>query len=188
MKHPSFVMCTDDFALNHLERELAVEGLNLNNPRPQIQEEALEALTKPENVGDNHLKMLLKYYEKYSINPELVKLFLKSYFKLLWDKQNELSNKLKLEVLVGEHRESAFLEVRSNEACTKAQLAPLIIPREASNTGLSIFVNHLDAVSIRRIDIAKFFADYIGHHHQGLDPVSQVFLNLKFSRKSYTIE
>ncbi len=180
MKQPEFIMCTDDFALNHLERELSIEGLNINNPRPQIQAEILEALTKPENVGDSHLRMLLKYYEKYSINPDLVKLFLKSYYKLLWDKKNLLSSKLKLEVLVGEHRESAFLEVRSNEACTKAQLAPLITPREPGSEGLSIFINHLDAVSIKRVELAKFFAIDIGHHQQGLDPVLVEFLHIIF--------
>mgnify|MGYP007031657074 CR=1 FL=1 len=174
MRHSKFVMCTDDFALDHIERELSIEGLNLNNPRSQLQAEILEALTKPENIGDSHIRMLLKYFEKYSINPELVKLFIKSYFKLLWDKTNELSSKLELEVLVGEHQESAFLEVRSNEACTKAQLAPLIAPRSASNDGISIFINHLDAVSIRRIDLAKFFADKIGHHQQGLDAVRNI--------------
>jgi len=165
-------MCTDDDSINHLQKELSVEGLNLNNPRAQIQQETLEALTEPENNGDIHLRMLLKHPDLYAINANLVKMAIKSFFKLLWDKENEDSTKLHLEILVGDHHESAFLEVRSNEACTKAKLAPLISPKEQKTDGLSIFINHLDAISPRRVELAKFFANYIGHHQQGLEPVS----------------
>ncbi len=175
MKHDKFVMCTDDAAVRHLEKELAVEGLNLNNPRVQLQADALEALTTPENNGDSHLRMLLKYPHMYPVDEKIVKMVLKSFYKLLWDKANEDSAKLQLEVLVGDHQESAFLEVRSNEACTKARLAPLIQPKEPKKGGLSIFVNHLDAVSIRRVDLAKFFTTYIGHHQEGLEPVRERF-------------
>jgi len=41
-------------------------------------------------------------------------MFLRSYFKILWDDENPLSSKLKLDVLVGSHKEAVFLEVRSN--------------------------------------------------------------------------
>jgi len=171
MQHEKFVMCTDDAAVSHLQRELAVEGLNLNNPRSQLQTEALNALASPENNGDTHLRMLLRYPDMYSIDVNIVKMAIKSFYKLLWDKTNPDSAKLHLEVLVGDHQESAFLEVRSNEACTKARLAPLIQPKEGKKDGLSIFVNHLDAVSIRRVDLAKFFTTYVGRHHQeGLEP------------------
>ena len=176
MKHDQFVMCTDDAAVSHLQRELAVEGLNLNNPRSQLQTDALNALTSPENNGDSHLRMLLRYPDMYSIDVNIVKMAITSFYKLLWDKTNPDSAKLHLEVLVGDHQESAFLEVRSNESCTKARLAPLIQPKEAKVGGLSIFVNHLDAVSIRRVDLAKFFTTYVGRHHQeGLEPVKKDF-------------
>ena len=171
MQHGTFVMCTDDNSVNHLERELSIEGLNLNNPNAQIQQEVLESLTTPENNGDIHLRMLLKYPEMYAIDANIVKMAIKAFFKVLWDKKNTDSAKLQLEILIGDHHESAFLEVRSNEACTKARLAPLIKPRESKKDGLSIFVNHMDAVSIRRVDLAKFFTTYLGHHREGLEPV-----------------
>jgi len=171
MQHGTFVMCTDDNSISHLEKEISVEGLNLNNPNPQIQKEVLESLTSAENNGDTHLRMLLKYPGMYAIDANLVKMAIKAFYKVLWDKKNTDSTKLQLEILVGDHQESAFLEVRSNESCTKARLAPLIKPRESKKDGLSIFVNHMDAVSIRRVDLAKFFTTYLGHHREGLEPV-----------------
>lgn len=170
MKPDVFIMCTDDDSVNHLQKQLSVEGLNLNNPRTQIQAETLEALTQPENNGDIHIRMLLKYPDMYAINGDLVKMAVRAFYKQLWNKQDPNSSKLKLEILMGEHSESAFLEVRSNEACTKARLAPLISPKEVKKDGLSIFINHLDAVSVLRVELAKFFANYIGHHQQGLEP------------------
>ena len=74
--------------------------------------------------------------------------------------------------MIGDHSESAFLEVRSNEACTTAKQAPLIRPKEPSKDGLSIFVNHLDAASIRRVDLAKFFTEYVNKQKDGVNPVN----------------
>lgn len=169
-------MCTDDKAISHLEKELSVEGLDLSNPRVQLQSDALESLLEPENNGDVHLRMLLKNPDMYATDPKVVQMAIKAFYKLLWSKSNVNSDKLLLEVLVGDHSETAFLEVRSNEACTKARQAPLIRPKEPKKNGLSILVNHFDAVSIRRIDLAKFFANYVGHHQQGLEPVNFSFI------------
>lgn len=56
---------------------------------------------------------MLKYPEQFEIRKELVKMFLNSMYKILWNKTNELSKKIELEILTGDHRESAFIEVRS---------------------------------------------------------------------------
>lgn len=57
--------------------------------------------------------MLLKYPERFAIRKEIVIMFLKSFYKILWNKDDELYKKLNLEVLSGDHIESAFVEVRS---------------------------------------------------------------------------
>ena len=64
-------------------------------------------------MGDLHLKMLLKYPEQFAIRKDIVIMFLTSFYKILWNKEDELNKKLELEVLTGDHRESAFIEVRS---------------------------------------------------------------------------
>ena len=69
-------MCTDDSPLDHLQQEISVEGLNLHHPRPQIQNEALDALMKSENNGDSHMKMLLKYPYMNGIDVDILKMFL----------------------------------------------------------------------------------------------------------------
>lgn len=130
----------------------------------------LEALSKHENTGCAHIRMLLKYPDLYQIKPEIVRMFLKSFYKILWEDDSPLATKLKLDVLVGTHNEGAFVEVRSNEVCTAEGIVPLIKPREKRANGNSIFVNHLDAASIRRVQLARFFADEVNHHSVPIDP------------------
>jgi hypothetical protein len=96
-----------------------LEGLNIQNPRAQLIPELIKLVTKPENIGDLHLKMMLKYPEQFAIRKEIVTMFLTSFYKLLWNKDEELSRRLELEVLNGDHRESAFVEVRSEHVKNK---------------------------------------------------------------------
>jgi hypothetical protein len=72
---------------------------------------------------------MLKAPDNYGIRPDIIKMFLKSFFKVLWDPENPLSEKLILDNLVGKVDAKGFIEVRSNEACAKKKLAPLIAPR-----------------------------------------------------------
>lgn len=75
----------------------------------------INVIIKPENTGDLHIKMMLKYPQQFTIRKEIVEMFIKSFYKILWNKQNELYKKLELELLTGDHIESAFVEVRSEE-------------------------------------------------------------------------
>ena len=161
MQHNTFYMCTDDMAVSHLEKEMQIEGLNIFNPRAQIVNELAELIIKPENIGDLHIKMMLKYPEQFSIRKEIVEMFLRSYYKILWNKNSELSSKIELDILSGEHNESAFVEVRQ-------ELAPLI---PSKNKNISVFVNHLDAVSIQRAKLAQFFSDKVNTHQDSVDAV-----------------
>lgn len=44
---------------------------------------------------------MLKAPDNYGIRPEIIKMFIKSYYKVLWDQSNPLSEKLILDNLVG---------------------------------------------------------------------------------------
>ena len=68
--------------------------------------------------------------------------------------------------------------MRSTEACTKAKLAPLIRTKEPQKDGLMIYVNHLDAVQIRRSDLSKFFTKFINRNQDGIDTVTSSYLIL----------
>ena len=79
-------------------------------------------ILKPENNGDLHIKMMLKYPEQFAIRIEIVNMFLTSFYKLLWNKEDELSKKLELEILNGDHMESAFVEVRSEHVISNFKI------------------------------------------------------------------
>ena len=181
MKPNTFHMCTDDEAVSHLEKELHIEGFNIFHPRIQSIPQLYDLIIKPENVGDLHLKMMLKYPEQFAVRKEIVEMFIRSYYKILWDKRNDLHMKLDLDVLVGEHNEVAFVEVRSEKGCQEEGLAPLM---RSMNEDGSVFVNYLDAVSVVRKDIAKFFGDKMNH---GLDSVDKDVMFKRMEHHGYVM-
>lgn len=66
--------------------------------------------------------------------------------------------------------EGAFLEVKSNEMCLEKHLAPLIAPKKKiDDEWKSVFLNHIDAASQKRRDIALFFSDKVNHHQEPID-------------------
>lgn len=168
MKQEKFYMCTDDGAIEHLEADSGLE-VNidlLRNPPEANKKDLLSFLMKPENTGCAHIKRMLRMPDFYSIRLEIVQMFLTSFYKVLWNGDSSLKGRLRLDRLVGQHKEAAFLEVRSNEACKTAQIAPLI---KQKNEAGQIYTNHIDAVSIRRMELAKYFVNEVNHHQEPLD-------------------
>ena len=161
-----FYMCTDDNAINHIEKELQIEGLNFINPRDNIKNDLFDLITKTENIGDLHIRLMLKYPEKYGIRKDLITMFLNSFYKLYWNNKN-IKDKMELDILTGDHNENAFIEVRSENECQKEKIAPLIPTQDKF---ISVFVHHLDAVSIKRKVIAEFFKDKSNTNFNGIDP------------------
>lgn len=96
------------------------------------------------------------------IRKQLVEMFLLSYYKILWNKENEHSSKLELIVLSGDHMESAFLEIRTQRECYKEKIAPLV-SNYNKDEKISVFVNHIDGVKIRRKQLSLFFSDRLNH-------------------------
>ena len=70
-----------------------------------------------------------------------------------------MSKILYLDVLEGSHQETAFLEIRVNDECIVEQVAPLVPPMENEDDEISFLVNHIDSVTVRRSEIASFFAE-----------------------------
>ena len=74
-----------------------------------------------------------------------------------------------LDILQGPHTETAFLEVKVNDECIMEQVAPLVAPKENNEDTMSLFVNHIDAVGIRRSQIANFFTEKIDKNTNFVD-------------------
>lgn len=144
------VHCTDDRAISHLESQVPMENLDLNSPPDRVKASLLQKLVEVENHGDSHIRLMLKKPEWFQLNEYLAPMVVKSFYRLLW----QGNAKLKLEVLVGQSDPTAFLEVSSGELCHNGGVAPMIAPRTSQR---SVLISHLDAVSLRRQELATFF-------------------------------
>ena len=168
MTPDSFIMCQDEHAVDHLEKELDTENLDLKNPPADVQESLLDALKSPENQGDQHISLLLQHPDIYSIEPMIVKHFIEAFYNILWDHHNDNHRHLTLRILEGHHQETAFIEIKNEEQCLVEHTSP-VVPTTNSDNDSTYYINHLDAVVIRRAQLAKFFADKIALNKNGFD-------------------
>jgi hypothetical protein len=167
------VHCTDDRAIQHLEAELPLENLDLSAPPDHAEASLLQKLTEVENHGDSHMRLLLKKPEWFQLNEYLVPMAVKSFYHLLWQQNKNpksplyQSPKLRLEVLVGQSDPKAFLEVSSGELCHSGGVAPMLTPRAPQR---AVLISHLDAVSLRRQELAAFFARIANSSPRKINP------------------
>eukprot|EP00386_Alphamonas_edax_P004565 GDKI01014416.1.p1 GENE.GDKI01014416.1~~GDKI01014416.1.p1 ORF type:complete len:379 (+),score=59.04 GDKI01014416.1:193-1329(+) len=151
-----FYHCTDDRAVAHIEKQLDITGLDITDPADSIKDQILTVMNEPQNIGDTHLKLILQHPDWYHVaDNEVAKMLLKSFFTVLWDSKHPLRDRLMLDVLAATAHPKAFLEVLTNEDCEKADMAPMIKPR---NKDVSVIVNHMSAVASRHRELADFFA------------------------------
>lgn len=157
MKQNTFYFASDDSAVQHLQKQLGVIGLDLESPREQYKSELRKVLAQPENVGDLHFKELLTESITYAVNKTLVECFVHAFYELLW----QGNSKVHLDILAGHTGlEQAFLEVKTDMNCLKQNRALKI---KAHTNEFSVFVNHDEAVSLKRAELAKFFTQHVSH-------------------------
>jgi len=157
----AMVLCTDDRALRHLQDELQDETLSLTAPPARLQPELARALVEVPNVGDSHLRLMLKDPANYHVDAALVQMALRAFYTILWSPAAPMHDRVRVEQLSGDPNPAAFLEVSTTQACEEAAAAPLLQPRSPA---LSFLVSNLDAVTARRAELADFFANRLGNN------------------------
>jgi len=154
-----FYHCTDDAAVSHMEKQLAVEGLDLTAPAEQMRKNVLSILSDPSNVGDSHIRLMLKNPKWYFVGDHLTPMVLKAFYSVMWDKSNPFREKLKLDVLVGSPNPKAFIEVTTSTECEQAGMAPLLKPKIGDTSAV---ISQMTAVGARRRELAAFLASQKG--------------------------
>jgi len=163
-----FYMCTDEQAVDNLQKSLKMEDISLTTAPTRVEpKELLEKLALPENIGSTHLRYMAKYPEKYNIRPELIKMFFNAFFKVLWNADSAQKNDLKLEVLKGERgKERAFVDIATTKDCVEEGLTPMMTPKVGANPEDGFFLLSLQGVGVYRNQLARFFA---GKSHNMID-------------------
>lgn len=160
MDHNEFYWCTDDIAINHIQNQLQEYDINIVEPRYDLQFQILDIIDDPRNIGDTHFKTLLTEYERLSIRRDLVSLFIRVFYEVLWDTRQIYSSKIYHEQLVGAHLEQAFIDIRNDKDCN----APLITANQMKSMGVSTYLNHQEASKVRRSQMAYFFTTQLNHN------------------------
>jgi len=172
--------CTDEEAINRIENILLIEGLNFKNPRKNFLPDLYNNIIDPENLGDLHLRLMLKFPEKYGIRKELIENYLQSLFEIYWE-DKKLKKQIEIEILNGEHSETAFVEIRSENNCKEEGLAPLI---KTKDNFISVFVNHIDAVEVLREKLSKFLSS---KENNGIENIESDKMKKRLNHHGYAV-
>lgn len=140
-----FYLHTDTHALQHLRDALAedpktatyAERLQgaLPAPPPKIQDEVIEQLVKPHNVGCGHLKLILQHGHEYGVRPGLVRAVLRAIYRRYFAGDPSVS----FVVLDGSHEEEAVVQVTVPGPLTADSRIPILVPKRS---GTQLFVQH----------------------------------------------
>jgi len=152
-----FYMHTDAHAFESL---MAANDADMQNPEvwfdslhhaePRERDALLEHLVDPAHVGCGHIRLMLQRSDEYGIRTELVRSFLRSFYRLWWDGAPELT----LTLLPGGHEEAAVVNVRVDGLAWGYSAIPLIAP---ACGGSQMFVNHPDVQALLRDAVIDFY-------------------------------
>ena len=150
-----FYFHTDAHAVDNLKETLG-EEIDIKTGKGASEEDFLNALVDPENIGCGHIKyMILHGKEKYNIRPELVKEFIKSLYRLLWDREK----KIELRILDDEHTEGAVVKIVAEGEITGDTKIPVVKPNTDAG---QIFIYYPQVAKRAREDMAARIEEIIG--------------------------
>ncbi len=121
----------------------------LRSPPPEVRAWLLEHYTQSESVGCGHLKLMMRFPERYGVRPGLVADLLEAMWTTRWGGAPEFE----YVVLTGTHQEAAVLNVVMDEDLWAFSRVPLVSPNV---DGHQLFVNHPQVATYLRQHVCEF--------------------------------
>jgi hypothetical protein len=151
-----FTTCMSGLSIRQLFGAVDDLELAIKNPPEEKRAALWMKIADPNFIGSDHVKFMLENPTGYSVRKELVQHFIHSFFDIYWNHFDPLHDKLRVQVLPGEHQERAVVSVTIPDFCLKqANLAALIAPRLPAT---SIVVLNPDVVQVLRKELSVFFS------------------------------
>jgi outer membrane protein assembly factor BamE (lipoprotein component of BamABCDE complex) len=169
----SFYYPTDDRAIDSIAQAMETSTLDLTQtPIGDNKDQIIKLLTDPLYQGSSMLRIMLQRPEAFHLrsaqSSSLAACAVRAFFELLWDKDDPVSNKMRLVALEGDSAERAVVRVFSNLPCEAQGILPIIAPKSkkvCDNSGCNkqLFLVHPQAPAIMHDEMANFFASQSEH-------------------------
>lgn len=121
----------------------------LKSPPAEVHAPLLEHYVKSDAVGCGHLKLMMRFPERYGVRPGLVADLLAAMWGTRWGGAPEIE----YVVLTGAHQEAAVLNVVMDEELWAFSRVPLVSPNV---DGHQLFVNHPQVATYLRQHVCEF--------------------------------
>ncbi|AFZ80240.1 hypothetical protein BEWA_030930 [Theileria equi strain WA] len=157
-----FSHATDEDAISDICKALQWDSIDLTNINSSYQLQVKELITK--YYGDRYLQFLSQVYRD---NPEKNSTFkalghgaigliihsVNAFYNILWDKNDQTWEKMKLDILHGEFKPEFIVEISVSRGCELAEKSPIITPK-VDNKQILVYTEY--AANIKRKNIATF--------------------------------
>lgn len=163
-----FYMNTDTRSLAWLEVEIGfdrrqydVAWLDITRPPPELHDIISKTLLQPNATGSMLFKQMLTMPERYQIREGLVHDFIRALYAVLWDPANLQNAKIRYYILSAPEprHESAWVDFHVGSTCA-LELKQAMFP--PFSDGISVFVNHPQALRVRRNQTATYIQSMMG--------------------------
>ncbi len=121
----------------------------MKSPPEEARASLLEYYTEPDAVGCGHLKLMMKFPERYGVRPGLIADIIHSMWSTRWEGAPEFE----YVVLGGAHQEGAVVNVTVDQKLWAFSRIPLLSP---SVDGHQMFVNHPQVARYLREHVCEF--------------------------------
>jgi hypothetical protein len=156
-----FYVNSDVEAITWIQEQLEVEYLDITNPPVELQTAILELVVQPQGVGSSFIRNILENSDLFSIRYELVKLFLRELYKLMWDVSEPSSEKIKYYVLHSPRvrNEVGWVEIEPTGSCKTDRLD---FPFPPYSDDISVFIHHPHALELLKNATAPIVKAFSG--------------------------
>jgi hypothetical protein len=159
---PYFYMHTDTIALAWAQDKVgATDWFDPTNPPPAMRASLLDVLVQPLALGSVLLQKIAKFPDLFGVRRQLLPMFVRALYEVLWDPEEKLNRKIRYYVLhsPGTRRESAWVEFDVGGSCLEEGRYPAFPP---FSDGVSVFVHHPRAIEAHRNRTASILRSMTG--------------------------
>ncbi|BAM38854.1 conserved hypothetical protein [Theileria orientalis strain Shintoku] len=162
-ENTKFYHSTDQSSVENMCKSLEWEVIDLHNIDHTNQNKVKNILIQ--NIGDYYIKYLYELYRNDPVKNRIIIWTVWAYFNILWDKSEELNEKLFFEILHGNYNPQLLIEISISHGCEIYGIFPKVESRVGDRQFL-VFSEY--SANVRKNEVSRFvykyFMDNLNHN------------------------
>ncbi|GFE53751.1 hypothetical protein protein, putative [Babesia ovis] len=147
-----FRHATDDNAMETVRKALNWEVMDLSNIDTQYQPKVKEAVADGA-MGDPFFAFILRKFNNDPVKKKIIVQCVHAFLEILWDKSDAIWEQMVIQLLQGESKPQALVELSVSKGCELARMAPQV---ETKTENMQLLVYTEFAANYRKKEVTTF--------------------------------